>query len=603
MLKLIRSSASLVCGFFLLSIASAQNYSALWGVTAQGGDKNAGCIFKADAFGNDIQSQYSFSVDVEGRKPYFSSFCLASDGMLYGLTDQGGAHDMGVLYAYDPATNTCVKKIDFLDSVTGKFPRGSLVLAITGNMYGMTYEGGINNAGVIFEFDPIDDTIYIRHHFDDTLTGKHPCGSLTTAGDGKIYGMTSEGGANNMGVLFQYDPLKDSVIVKKVFSGTANGALPYGSLLKTSKGRLYGMTLKGGAANKGVIFEYIPETNMQTIKFSFDGSRGSEPYGSLIEAPNGKLYGMTSAGGSNSGGVLLEYDTVSGTVTKKVDFKGSNGFAPDGSLVLFHSGKLYGQTFTGGTNGDGVIFEFDVNTGTYTKKADLLRSSNGTGPNSMSEAPNGKLYGTTVSGGSTDDGVIFEFDPSAGVVTKKLDFNSAPKGKYPCGSICYLNNGLFYGMTTLGGNANKGVLYEYNSGSLQYTVKAQFNGTNGSKPSGRLTIASNGNFYGMTSEGGTFNQGVLFEFNPSTGILTKKIDFEETVNGMYPYGSLTENTDGLLYGMTSQGGTNNYGVIFNYDPELDAFKKLVDLDYTISGNNPRGSLYLASDGLLSLIHI
>ena len=131
------------------------------------------------------------------------------------------------------------------------------------------------------------------------------------------------------------------------------------------------MTAYGGTDSRGVLFEYNPSTNGYTKKFDFDGTaRGAIPYESLLEASNGKLYGMTCYGGSSGYGVLFEYDPASNTYTKKLDFDGTNnGRYPNGGLMQASNGKLYGMASSGGVNDYGVLFEYDPSTNAYTKKA------------------------------------------------------------------------------------------------------------------------------------------------------------------------------------------------------------------------------------------
>ena len=83
--------------------------------------------------------------------------------------------------------------------------------------------------------------------------------------------------------------------------------------------------------------------------------------------------------------------------------------------------------------------------------------------------------------------------------------------------------------------------------------------------------------YGMTLNGGSgrggTGLGVIFSFDPSTSTYTKLKDFDNT-NGANPYGSLIQANDGKLYGMTSEGGSSNYGVIFSFDPSSSTYTKL-----------------------------
>lgn len=119
------------------------------------------------------------------------------------------------------------------------------------------------------------------------------------------------------------------------------------------------MAHENGLPGYGSIYEYDYITNTFTIKFDMNGSNGIYPYGSLIKASNNKLYGMNSGGGAYGKGVLFEYDYLTGIFTKLMDFDGINGAGGIGSLMQSSNGKLYGMTLEGGVSNKGVIFEYD----------------------------------------------------------------------------------------------------------------------------------------------------------------------------------------------------------------------------------------------------
>ena len=234
----------------------------------------------------------------------------------------------------------------------------------------------------------------------------------------ELWGVTSRGGTSDAGVLFKIDA--NGANHQTVYNWIKyEGGNPKGSLIKAANGKLYGLALMGGVYPEGVLFEYDPATNIYTKKYDFDGTNGSYPFGSLIQASNGKLYGLTAYGGVNNDGVLFEYDPATDIYTKKYDFDGTNGKYPKGSLLQADNGKLYGMTLNGGTNDNGVLFEYDLSTNTYTKKYDF-DSTNGSNPylNSLIQASNGKLYGMTTKGGINNDGVLFEYDPLTEIYTK-----------------------------------------------------------------------------------------------------------------------------------------------------------------------------------------
>lgn len=353
-------------------------------------------------------------------------------------------------------------------------------------------------------------------------------------------------------------------------------------------------TLQLGGQGNGLIFTIPTGTTSLGNEYAFKGTDGSQSFGSLTVAPNGKLYGSTSQGGANGLGVIFEYDPASNSLTKKIDFTGTtNGSGPSlgSSLLLAANGKFYGTTMTGGSNNTGVLFEYDYNTNTLTKKIDFVGTSNGSKPQGgLSQAGSGKIYGTTLFGGANNLGVLFEYDPSTGTLAKKIDFDGSNNGSNPRSEPIPASNGKLYGV--IPGGTFAGLIYEYDPSTSTFVKKADFKGTsNGSFPIGKMMLASNGKMYGLTNAGGANGRGVLYEYDPSTSILTKYIDFDGTTNGGSPYGSLMEASNGKFYGATESGnGTvSSQGSLFEYDPSAHTLTPLFNFNGT-NGAYPWGSL-------------
>ncbi len=347
---------------------------------------------------------------------------------LWGVTTYGGNTGKGVIFNYDATTDTYTKKI-VLSVLDGANPYGSLMRANDGKLYGLTALGGTNNSGTLFSYDMLTNT-YTKKIDLNTVNGIDPQGSMMQASNGKLYGVTNNGGINNVGVLFEYD-ISTNTYTKKIDFSVADGAYSYGSLIQAVNGKLYGLTIQGGANNEGVLFEYDISSNTYTKKIDLSNTDGKYPYGSLIQAWNGKLYGLTQAGGTDNGGVLFEYDILTNTYTKKVDFTNANGSSPFGSLVQASNGKLYGLTYVGGANNDGVLFEYDISTNIFTKKIDCNYTEGELPYGSLMQASNGKLYGLMNNGGANNVGVLFEYDFLTNTYTKKIDLRETEDGAYP----------------------------------------------------------------------------------------------------------------------------------------------------------------------------
>jgi uncharacterized repeat protein (TIGR03803 family) len=121
--------------------------------------------------------------------------------------------------------------------------------------------------------------------------------------------------------------------------------------MQARDGKLYGTTTYGGSgyndedpySGYGVIFSFDPSSSTYTKLKDFDGINGARPYGGLMQARDGKLYGTTTYGGSGyndedpySGyGVIFSFDPSSSTYTKLEDYDGANGANPGfGSALI-----------------------------------------------------------------------------------------------------------------------------------------------------------------------------------------------------------------------------------------------------------------------------
>jgi uncharacterized repeat protein (TIGR03803 family) len=444
---------------------------------------------------------------------------------------------------------------------------GCMKLILAQTLYGLTHYGGSKDEGAIIKFIPASNNLTVARSFEDN--GRYPgYSNFIQASNGKLYYTAVDGTSNDYGAIFSYDPSSSTNTRLKNFDST-NGAYPRGSLMQAIDGKIYGMTGGGGSNNYGVIFSFDPSTSTYTKLYDFDNINGANPSGSLTQASNGKLYGMMREGGSNGIGVIFSFDPSTSTYTKLKDFDGIvSGSFPNGNLVQASDGKLYGMTNSGGSSSQvGVIFSLDPSTSAYTKLYDF-DFINGAGPNgNLVQASNGKLYGMTMEGGSNQHGVIFSFDPSTITYTKLKDFYGGTSGGYPAGSLVQASDGKLYGMTVWGWGTypfpGYGFIFSFDPSSSAYTKLKDLGNPNESpNPFQSLVHTTDGKLYGIS------NFGVIFSYTLSTSAYTKLVDLNVN-DGRYPYGSPVQASDGKLYGITNDGGSGRYpdgaGVIFYYD--------------------------------------
>ncbi len=584
----------------------------------------------------DLQNGWSGNKAAQDAK---AGLIQAANGIIYGTSSQGGNYPSGYQYAYgnifkyDPTTNVATNLYGFSDSGLGKNPEGSPVMIGSNSLYCITYmnyqipgtyntephyylwkytissntatvvdsiangtfnftivknssgkiiitgkDYNISSAIRFWEFNPSTNT---RTLLDTSSNIKYIYNGLMLASNGKYYGGGAYPDANNPlysdfdGSMVEYDAANHLITEKFKFSEPIDGIDPEGDLLMATNGKFYGMTSKGGTYNRGVVFEFNPANDTYVKKFDLDSLSGYEPKAGLMEASNGKLYGLTYKGGNNGYGTIIQIDTNAWTLSKKADFSSSVGIRPMGRLVEAWDGKLYGLTYWNG----GTIFQYDTTTNTITKKHSFT-TNDGTSPQGgLALADNGKLYGFTQYDGQSyySKGTLFEYDPATNAFAMKKELYNYTGYNSQGNTPLLGSDGKMYLLLSCGGSGNNeysgGTIDEYIPGATTVTNKAVFSVSNtGSKPMGDLMESANGNFYGYTWIGGANNKGTLFEYNPTTATLSKKIDFDGS-NGANPmHGSLTE--------------SNTTAIVINQQPSISTSCVGDTAFLTISATHP-----------------
>ena len=359
----------------------------------------------------------------------------------------------------------------------------------------------------------------------------------------------------------------------------ADGSEPSAGLVQATDGNFYGTTVFGGNSSScnshfgcGTIFKITPSGTLTTL-YSFcsapNCADGSSPSAALVQATDGNFYGTTNYSGSgdycNYGCGTVFKITPGGNLTTLHNFDGTDGGYPVAPLVQGSDGNLYGTTSRFGANGAGTVFKMAPN-GTLTTLYNLCAQggsncTDGSYPSAgLVQASDGNFYGTTISGGTNDNGIggtVFKITPS-GTLTTLYSFCSQPNcadGAVLYAGLVQTSDGNLNGTTYEGGTTNNncpsgcGTIFKITPSGVLTTLHS-FDGTDGSAPGAGLQ-ASDGNFYGVTG-GGTNSDGTVFKITPN-GTLTTLHSFDGT-DGEGPSG-LLQASDGNFYGTTYGGGT------------------------------------------------
>ena len=375
----------------------------------------------------------------------------------------------------------------------------------------------------------------ILHSFSGN-DGWNPSSSVIFDSAGNLYGATSVGGVNGAGTIYKLTPGSSgwSASVLYTFNGVG-GDLPSGSLSLDAQGNLYGTTSQGGAASVGTAFQLSPSSGSEWTftgmhDFSNHGGDGTYPHSGLVFDAIGNAYGTTLGGGASKQGIIFKLSPASGggwNETLIHSFDGTDGSQPDAGVVMDKAGNLYGSTQFGGTSsncftGCGVVFELSPAAGgTWTYKVLLdFNSNNGAaGSGQLTIDPNGNLYGFTSAGGLYNWGIVYKLTHTTSGWKESIlhNFNSnGVDGNNPVGALLIDKAGNLYGVTSNGGKYNGGTVYELSPGAnghYRETIVHNFNSntTDGWDPNAGLTVDGAGNFYGTTMSGGANGDGTVFE--------------------------------------------------------------------------------------------
>jgi len=328
-------------GFSPTGDLALDNAGNLYGTTVGGGASGDGTIYKLSLTGTFTQL-YSFTGGADGGHPNVGVTLDPGTGDLYGVTEDGGAHGRGGIFKLTAGGVLAVLH-DFNEDTDGYSPQGSLTRDSSGNFYGTTSL----DAGTVFKLSA-DGSFHILHAFKGA-DGAEPIGRLLLHGD-DLYGTTTVGGSGS-GTIFQL-ALDGTYTVLQ----TPNlGEFMNGGLVRDRRGDLYGGYSNGP---NGFVYVLGPDGTMSPLYTFTGGDDGRFPTGDMLRIKSThELYGATYEGGPHgNNGTLYRLDQK-GHFTLLHGFAGAprDGSAPSGGLVKRH-GRLYGTTSGGGAFDKGIVF-------------------------------------------------------------------------------------------------------------------------------------------------------------------------------------------------------------------------------------------------------
>jgi len=344
-------------------------------------------------------------------------------GNVFGTTASGGAGSYGTIFEIPAATGKLTILAQF-NSFNGFNPVGPVVVDSHGNLFGAAADGGIYNRGTLYELAAGTHTIVPLAYFS-VATGSHPFGGVTADAAGNLYGTTFDGGPNKLGSVFKYTRSTGTLTILKTFTNGTGGQNTSTPVVDPA-GNIFGTTFTGGAAGRGTVFEILAGSNAFITLASFGGAIGANPTGALLRDSAGSLYGICSNGGSNSDGTVWVMPAGTHNILRLGTFAGGNGMHPVGGLVADAIGDLFGTTAAGGPNSGGTAYVVPARSGIVFNLASFPSQAVGLHPSGgLIMTASGSLLGTTFSGGTFNDGTIFELTPTAPTALGFIDSASA----------------------------------------------------------------------------------------------------------------------------------------------------------------------------------
>jgi len=561
---------------------------------------------------------HSFSASyMSGRSPQ-GRLVLADDGNLYGCTISDAQQGAGTIFHLSPSGAFSTRFVFPFDTGTGTYPFGrspvgSLVRGGPGDpdLYGVTALGGpLGDYGVAFRYDYTAGTVTVLHAFGGynpgnpvASDGEGPRGGLIRGSDGAFYGVTLSGGVHNGGTVYRVTAGGGYTLLHPINHAT-EGYYPESRLIEGADGSLYGTTALNGLGY-GVLFRISKDGSGYAVVHQFTGSgvgsTGDSPTGDLARDSSGNLYGACYRGGAGNVGTLYRYSPGTGEVTVLHHFNGLSGGYPLGGLARGADGRLYGTSQSGGIYGFGTAYR--ITTGGAMAVVRSFAATDVYGAIGLMETSAGTWYGLCWYAGVTDPipgygghGRLYRLKvTSASTTYAPLHDFFVQNAHYPySGLVLSPNDGRYYGTTQSGGAFGNGTVYRIDpAGKLTILVHLLAN-TTGGMPSAGLTLGSDGSFYGVTGLGGLHGRGTLFRMTPSGSVtVLHHFHFAE---GSGVEARLTQGKDGAFYGVALAGGAANQGTVFRCTNagSLTVLHHFVGPD----GAKPLGALWQDAAGIL-----
>jgi uncharacterized repeat protein (TIGR03803 family) len=321
-----------------------------------------------------------------------------------------------------------------------------------------------------------------------------------------------------------------------------------------------------------------------TLLHSFVGTEGDDVFAwSLLEGTDGALYGITRYGDSNTWGTVFKVNRDGSDFVLLYPFQGGPG---DGSspeyLLEGTDGRLYGTTGSGGREGSGTLYRLNKNGSGYAVLHHFT-GEDGWGPVALVQGSDGALHGTARAGGTNYHGTVFTLnkDGTGFAVLRDLSY-FGDDGTIPV-TLIEGSDGALYGATEYGGSHDGGTVFKLNKDGTSFAILHSFAGgtDDGRWPAGALLEGDDDALYGRTQLGGSNNLGVVFRLNKDGTGFSLLCHAPRDIIYPQPFGNgLVMGSDGTLYGTTPK--RRGQGTLFRLNRDGTDYQQVVAFPGSVS---------------------
>jgi uncharacterized repeat protein (TIGR03803 family) len=270
---------------------------------------NAGVVFKLDPGGTE-SVLHNFIGGTDGTTPT-GGLLEDKAGNFYGTTSQGGTSNAGVLFKISAKGKYSILHTFTGAANDGKYPTyTSLLMDSRGTLYGVTEEGGAANGGILYKLSKAGKLTILHSFMGGATDGCNVLGTPFIDGNGNFYGTTSSCGTSSLGTVWTVSADGNETVLHSFAGGITDGEYPLAGVIVDASGNIYGNTETGGASNFGTVYGISPDGTF-TLVHSFDGTDGKYPYGSFVRTAKGTLFGTTQNGGAIGYGTVWKMTKVS----------------------------------------------------------------------------------------------------------------------------------------------------------------------------------------------------------------------------------------------------------------------------------------------------